>query len=32
VILFQDVIKITEPVVLTVLLQNIVGFELDDGW
>jgi len=32
VILFQDVIKILHRSVLTVLLQNTVGFELNDGW
>jgi hypothetical protein len=32
VILFQDVIKILHGSVLTVLLQNTVGFELNDGW
>ena len=32
VILFQDVIKILNRSVLTVLLQNTVGFELNDGW
>jgi hypothetical protein len=32
VILFQEVIKILNRSVLTVLLQNTVGFELDDGW
>ena len=31
VILFQDVIKILNRSVLTVLLQNTVGFELNDG-
>ena len=32
VILFQHVIKILHRSVLTVLLQNTVGFELNDGW
>jgi hypothetical protein len=32
VILFQDVIKILNRSVLTVLLQKTLGFELDDGW
>jgi hypothetical protein len=32
VILFQDVIKILNRSVLTVFLQNTVGFELNDGW
>ena len=32
VILFQDVIKILDRSVLTVLLQNTVGFELNDDW
>ena len=31
VILFQDVIKILHRSVLTVLLQNTVGFQLNDG-
>ena len=32
VILFQDVIKILNRSVLTVLLQNAISFELNDGW
>jgi len=32
VILFQNIVEILHRSVLTVLLQNTVGFELKDGW
>ena len=31
-ILFQDIVKILHRSMSTVLLQNTVGFELNDGW